>query len=104
LAVRLESLGPDAVYVLDPTPDDWSVDVRSGLTSAQLRRVLYECDRALAHAFGCSYVPDFNHLGDTLRSSGGRLTAQVVGRPELDGLRAILRGVVRDGLSDYVRD
>lgn len=104
LAVRLQADGPDAVYVVDPSPDDWRLDVHQGLTTPQLRRVIYDCDRALAHAFGCSYVADFNHLGDSLRSAGGKLTAAVVGRPELDGIRALLRGLLREGLTPYVKD
>lgn len=103
LAVKLDSDSNEHVYVVDPNPEEWRLQVHQGLNAPQLRRLLYDCDRAIAHAFGCSYVPDYNMLADSVRGNSARLVANVVGRPELDGLRALVRGLLREGLAGYVR-
>lgn len=86
---------------LAPHPEAFSPEVRQSVTTGQYQRIVYDAERAVVRSFGCHYVPEWEALPDTQRMHGvGR--PQVKNRPELDGLRAVVRGAVREALAKYV--
>lgn len=93
-------------YVANPDPAGWerlAPEVETRLDSAQLDRVVYDAEHALLRAFGIHYVPAWEALPEVQRA-GKQPRPKVVGRSDLDGLRRVLREVVRLGLSEYVEN
>lgn len=96
--IRLD--GDNALTVLTD-PADYRLEVRQGVNENQYQRIVYDAERAVVRSFGCSYVPEWEMLPDTQRMAGvGR--PQTKNRAELDGLRALVRGAVKEALAKYV--
>lgn len=95
--------GEDSAFLPDPD-ESWRCEVIQGVTSAQKRRIAYDVERALLRAFGCHYVPAFEELPDSMRASSDKLRPRAVNRPELDGIRALVRAAVESAMSPHVRD
>jgi hypothetical protein len=88
------------VFVADPS--DWSVVVDHTVTPTQLRAVAYDAERALLRTFGCHYVPEWLAVPESTRTDTD-IRPSAVGRPELAGLQAVVRGAILDALRRYVR-
>lgn len=95
--------GGDSSYIANPEAGAWSAEVRQGVTRSQAGRVAHDAERALLRSFGCHYVPEWEALPDSVRA-GKAPRPTAVGRPELDGLRAIVRAAVSSALLPYVQD
>lgn len=102
--VRLDGEDGESSYVMNPDPETWGLEVKQSVTPQQLRRLVYDADRALVRAFGCHYVPEFEALPDSVRSGQSPCRVRLVGRPELDGARALIRGAVEAAFQAYLRD
>lgn len=102
--VRLDGDDSESSYVMRPDPAEWTIEVRQPVTPYQLRRAVYEADRALCHSFGCHYVPAFETLTEGQRTGTASCLIRLTGRPELDGVRALVRAGVREALTPHVRD
>jgi len=83
-------------------PGEWDIVVDHTVTPHQLRQLAYEAERSLLRAFGCHYVPEWSAVPESARVEGDP-RARAVGRPELAGLQAVVRGAILDALKDYVR-
>lgn len=87
-------------YIMSPDPTLWEPEVRQILNAGQQARVVHDVQVALLRAFGCHYVPTWEALPESMRV-GGAMSPRAVGRPELDGLQAIIRGAVMAALAPY---
>lgn len=99
--VHLDGDEGSASYMPDPEPAEWAPEVRTRLTQPQFDRVVHDAERALLRAFGCHYVPEYEALPERMRV-GVTPRPNAVGRPELDGIRAVIRGALMQALRPYV--
>lgn len=88
--------------VIRPDPDFWLPPSVASVTPQQLRRLVYEADRALCLAFGCGGLTEWGSLPDSVRTGGGDPRPMPLNRPELDGVRAVLVASVRAALADHI--
>lgn len=91
-------------YIVNPDPANWQPEVRQLLTAPQRDRVVHDAERALLRAFGCHYIPEFEGLPESVRTGGLAPHPRAVGRPELDGLQAVIRGALVTALGPYTRE
>jgi hypothetical protein len=105
--VRLTSAGwavhldGESALALTPDPGIFSPQVRATVNQSQYERIVYDAERAVVRSFGCHYVPEWEALPDSARMAGVERPV-LKNRPELDGLRAIVRGAVKEALAKYV--
>lgn len=91
----------DSTLTVVSNPADFALEVRATVTEQQYQRIVYDSERAVVRSFGCHYVPEWEALPDTQRMQGvGRPVVR--NRSELDGLRAVVRGAVKEALARYV--
>lgn len=102
VAIDPDPEDPEADPVRIPAlPGEWNLIVDHTISPYQLDAIAYDAERAVFRHFGCHYIPEWNAVGDIYRKPGTRPTA--VGRPELKGLAAKVRGAILEALKEYVR-
>lgn len=101
--IHVETGSSEDRYVVNPDPGAWGPRVQQLLAPVQRDRIVHDSERALLRAFGCHYIPEWEALPERVRVGEGP-HPKAVGRPELDGLQAILRGAVYRALDAYTRD
>lgn len=88
-------------YILHPDPAKWGYGDQI-LTPTQLRRIVYDADKALCQAFGCGGLTEWMSLPDSVRIEGDVRPAPL-NRPELDGLRSVLVAAIRQAMAQFVK-
>lgn len=98
--VHLDGEDADSSYIIDPDPAYWEPEIRQILSPTQRDRLVHDSQVALLRAFGCHYVPYWEALPESVR--GSRATSpRALGRPELDGIQAVIRGAISAALAPY---
>lgn len=86
---------------LHPNPAFWALFTAPMVTAYQAKQLAYEAGAAVYEAFGTGGVRHWSALSDRERMDGILPAAKF--RTDLDGLRSVVMGAVRDALEPYVR-
>jgi len=90
-------------YTFDPHPDHWHQEPILCLSDYQIRRVVFEADRAFLRAIGRGGLPEWDSMPENWRAGQVNPRPAPLDTDGLAGVRERVAHAVRSALSDYVR-